>query len=187
VWGSHRARELARSGDWRQHLRGPLRAGRQCRSPFGARFNPAAQNCTVLNGEASTHHASFYRSTSPYLHLVASNDAPEHRAKHHDALGGNVRTNRGVWPDGENVIGQIDASVHLTVDGQIFGARYFSFYADGSSQLRRSNVTGVSGLTDDWYRWFTWVSWIDSTLPRVLLAPHTTYPRYFFGSAVSRS
>src|SRR5262245_3294059 len=134
-----------RSGNWSQHLRSAV--GDRDPSTFTSRLNLAAQNCTVLNDETGTRDVSFHRSAASNFNLVVSGDRSKYASKDHDDLCGDIRTHGGVWSNGQRVVGQIDASIHLAINGQIFGTGYFPFDEHGSPQLTHSSFIPFSGLT----------------------------------------
>jgi hypothetical protein len=116
-------------------------------STFASRLNLAAQNCTVLNDETGTRDVSFHRSAASNFNLVVSGDRSKYASKDHDDPGGDIRTHGGVWSNGQRVLRQMDASIHLAINGQIFGTGYFPFHEHGSPQLRHSSLIPFSGLT----------------------------------------
>ena len=89
---------------------------------------------------------SFDRSAPTDFDVLVSRDAPKHRSKNHDRLRRDVGTDRGIGSDGKCVIGQVDASVHLAVNGQILGAGDFAFDANRSPELRCLQFGVVAGL-----------------------------------------
>ena len=88
-----------------------------------------------LDGDTPTGDSAFDRPALSQVHFVASGDGPDDRPEDRHAVRDDVGQNRRVRSDRQHVIGKVDFSLDLAVDGQVLRPGDFPFDAHGTCRV----------------------------------------------------